>query len=187
MFKKIKRPNYDSEIFQHYQRHWGMPSKQVDYDGIKILEFPPVDLEEEDWIYATIGMHSISPKPTELFIQTRQPSGEVVASLGILAHYCHQNKVVFGHGHTLRGSSGFTKESKLTDMILLSPIYDQRISMATIHIGKDVEISLLWVIPLYRQEREFVVRTSVNDLIALFFDHHVDTSDLTRPPIQSIT
>ncbi len=188
----------DSEVIQHYIRYWAQPATVVkfDHDGqlapnpIFVVEFAPSE-EAESWVYATVGASRqpmpypddwIGEKPEhriELFICARQRNYALREVLAGLAVYPFQYKTFIAAGHTIPGTHSIVPDASLTD-ILFTRAYGMQQDFETIHHSDGSHTHILWVVPIYRSERLFILQYGWQALIDLFFEHKPDISDFSR-------
>lgn len=196
----VYSPN-DSHIIQHYIRFWGEPahvfkpnhSEKTPPGPIFIAAFAPRS-DEQDWVYATIGMsRQPMPYPTdwarekperrvELFIYARRRIDELRILLTSLAEYPFDKMTFFGPEHTILGNRGIVEGSPLTDILFIRP-YGEPPEFEIIHYDDTHHVEMLWVIPIYRSERQFIREDGWNALQDLFYQQGTDTSDFFREAV----
>lgn len=192
----------DKEIIAVYNRSMGSAKNVFRFadvpesvpNPIYVMEFAP-PLPEYDWIFATVGV-SNKPMPhdatrnrinfdqrIELIIYARQHYDELPDLLAKLAVYPFYHKTFLAPGHTISGNGkGVVSGDPLTELLFTYPDSDS-IEFQPIHHSDGTHTRLLFVVPLYPSEREFVRTQSMQDLEDRFFENKTDTSDLWRQPI----
>ncbi len=191
----------DSRIVQHYIRFWGEPVDIFNLNGswktspgpIFIAQFAPRS-DEQDWVYATIGasrqpmpypadwVHEKPERRVELFIYARRRTDELRILLMSLAEYPFNKMTFLGPGHTIPGNEGVVKGSPLTDILFIRPLGEPP-EFEVIHSDKAHHLEMLWIIPIYESERQFVKLNGWNALIDLFYHQGTDTSNFLRAAV----
>lgn len=206
MFKRqkhdIAKPDHrarSQELLAHYITLWGKPQRQEPFvhaypqgpHPLFTLEFPAPS-QHEVWVYATLGA-SFQPMPhaeapedlrMELFIYAEQQQPELLASIGALALYPFVLHTFFAPGHTVLGSDdgGIISTSPLTDILLTRADFGPD-TPDYVHHSDGSHTQLLWVVPVYRQERVFAAQHGEAALIELFVQHETNVFDLWRPAV----
>lgn len=190
----------NKEILEHYQKFWGYPREIFDFDVkeytdsphlIYIAEFPP-NSDGEDWVYATVGNYNVDlsgrikneerSRKLEFFLYSNLPNPEIAKFLASLCVYPAVNKTYFSVGDTVRGETSILEGSALTDVLLTYPYFEER-DFGIIHHTDNSHTLMIWLIPLYQTERQFVHESSWDALEELFRKNATDTSDFFRESV----
>lgn len=182
----------------HYQKFWGTsatitefnPQDDVSPTPICVAEFAP-DSEDQDWVYATVGAsrmeiplsatHNTIPR-LELFLYSRQQQPELARFLAGLATYPFVHQTFLSRGDTIRGTKPILSESGLADVLLTYPYFEAD-GFGIIHCNDKTHTYMVWVIPIYPSERQFIREHGWNALEDLFNENETDTSDFYRQPV----
>ena len=191
----------DSLALKHYVRFWGDSNDVFEINRswktppgpILIAEFAP-DTENQAWVYGTIGT-SRYPMPypadrssetpgrrVELFIYARQRNNKLVALLSSLAEYPFEKSTFLGVGHTIPGDVGVISGSYLTDILFVRP-YNEPTDFEVLHVEGAIHVHMLWVVPIHKSERKFIITEGWKALVGLFSKNEIDTSDFFRAPV----
>lgn len=204
MFRRWKRRNTvndhkrDQEILDYYIKLWGEPSRKEQYyhdlkhapQPIFVLEFPPQS-EENFWTYATLGASHRSMKHPdgcdarmELFIFVEQQQPELFENMGALALYPFALDTYLGPGHTVIGEDdeGIVAGSPLTDIFISRTFLEDDKPPYMCH-ADGTHTHFLWVMPVYRQEREYAAQHGERAMIDIFAQHNTNAFDLYRSPV----
>ncbi|MEP0873744.1 suppressor of fused domain protein [Trichocoleus desertorum AS-A10] len=187
----------DQEVLNHYIKLWGEPRECHRFEHPAAVPLQPFLVyvfsfsAPETWIYATLGARHQpmfipdgKPMHMELFVMTSQADEDLVPSIGALALYPFVYQTYFGNGHTIHGSdgNGIVAQSPLTDILIIRPDFEEQTDY--VHHDLDHHTHLLWVIPLYSQERVYAVQQGRKSLLEIFEEQEVDIYDLWRPIAQ---
>lgn len=118
----------------------------------------------------------------ELFVFAEQQQPELLENIGSLALYPFVLNTYFAPGHTVLGNDdhGIVEGSPLTDIFITQADYGEPPYVC--HSDGN-HTHLLWVIPVYRQERLYAVEHGEDGLTDLFEQHGTNVFDLWRPPV----
>ncbi len=183
----------------HYRDFWGKPKEVLVFDLkelsgsstlIHVAEFSP-ESESEDWVYATIGAHNLvsnggtskesQVRKFEFFIYSRIQNQELAEFLAGLSIYPLLNKTFFSIGDTVRGDKPVFNGSGLSDVLLTYPYFEAK-DFAIIH-HDGTHISMVWIVPIFPSERQFLHTNSWDALENLFREKEIDTSDFFRKAV----
>ena len=188
----------DSLTIQHYLHYWGDYQNVYEINHapsvfkrpLRIVEFSP-ESEDQDWVYATVGMSSKSmPYPdswvgersenrAELFIYSREKNEKIIDVLVPLSEYPFIHNTFLGVGHTVPGRTGIGGNAALTDILVLRPMGEEP-EFEIIHQAPDIHVQMLWLVPIYDSERLFIKKKGWNSLVDIFFEKRTETSDFSR-------
>jgi hypothetical protein len=193
----------DYQILEHFVRFWSQPTRILDYKGalqippgpIFVAEFPP-DVEGQSWAYATIGAsryamlysaegnNEQSERRLEIFMYSNEPTDELVYVLTCLALYPFVKKTILKPGDRIPGDEeGFIKSSPLTDFLFLPPLNEAR-ELSAVHINENQQhVDILWAVPIYKSERQFINENGWKELVKLFIANKLNSADFLRPPV----
>jgi hypothetical protein len=125
-------------------------SKMPDFRVMRFTPGPQTTL----WTYLTIGAWEVDHCPThrhEFFVIAREPHDSHVETLAMMAYYHLKNRL--GLGHTLPNGRPWLPGSTL-DHFLLSLPYTFGPKLEELSVG-DVEIQVLWALPITESEVRF--------------------------------
>jgi hypothetical protein len=193
--------NTHEVVLRHYTNHWGRYSNRFeaeqDFRGtlsaLSVLEFSP-KTADQDWAYTTLGMSSFQmPYPKEwvdkrtsnrleIFIYSNSRNEELKVLLMALAEYPFKKSTFFAQGHTVPGIQGIGGNLLMTDVLLLRPIGEPP-EFEIIHTDALDHVQMLWIVPIYRSEREFIKKKGWESLLNLFYKNKAETSNFFREPV----
>ena len=106
----------------------------------------------------------------------------MLENIGWLALYPFAFDTYFAPGHTVVGEddSGIVEGSPLTDIFITQADYGVP---PYIKHANGSHTHLLWIVPVYRQERLYAVQHGEEALITLFEQHDANVFDLYRAPV----
>jgi hypothetical protein len=157
------------------------------------MEFAPTT-PDQDWVYATLGASRTplkdanTPKKDkrqrriELFIYSNERNTELREILTRLAIYPFEHNTFFAPHHTVRGEKSIVEGSPLTDVLFQLP-YGEPNEFWIVRHNDSSHTHILWVIPIYRSEKELVNQRGWEALRDLFEQQNTDTSDFRRSPV----
>lgn len=187
----------DSEILQHYVAYLGDDytiyqtgdSSSQTVQLMYVVEFPPID-PEDNWTYVTIGVSraamtgSDKQHRIELVLMTNNREASFVEDLGGLAAYPFRFHTWLGVGHTIAGEKGYAilPGSELAEILLIQPRFMPD-GFDYIEHTYGTYTRVLWVVPVFIQEREYVVKHGAEALETLFEEYEIDVADPQRVPV----
>ncbi len=108
---------------------------------------------------------------TELVVYVHEPKKEYIAILRLLAHFPHDHRTWFDHGHTFPNGNPaqpLFEGSALDTLLLLDSIVHPDGTLDQhLQIEKD-PVHLLWVVPITSAECELKLREGTNAILDLF-------------------
>lgn len=184
------KSKYHHIILSNYCKFWGTDYEIIDSQStelaIKILEFKPAS-DEEDWVYVTFAQSLSKPTYekasssylTEFFIQSDKKISGLANSLFSLCYILQKQKLNIQIGQTLSNDKPIVDGSKMTDALLLKPsiMFDNEMDVIKVD---DFHIHLMWLIPIYRNEKLFFQEHGLYALINEFSKGDVNTSNFGR-------
>jgi hypothetical protein len=183
---------HENALRSHYEQHWGRAAKvhrvsegplwdlPPDYHGIA---FAPraSDGYSRLWTYATCGMSQPGDSPAiEVFIESPVESLRVVELLTMTAHY-HRTGRTLGWSHTVYFGTPWLPDSQCDHGLLSLPYLDgPKLEKAAL---PGIEVQVLWLIPITKDEREYKISHGLEALEQLFEKSKSDYSDPRRQSV----
>jgi hypothetical protein len=191
----------NSSILAHYESNWGSANRILEIHrsrttppGIINVTEHAAKPNEHTWVYATLGI-SRYPMPylitgdgkatthrIELFIYSKTATQELANLLISLGEYPFDNNTFLGIGHTIPGDSGIVPEAALSDVLFLKP-YNEPDAFEFLQLTPELHIQMLWVVPIFRSERQLVLEHGWRALVQKFSEAELDSADFFRAPV----
>ena len=149
-----------------------------DFKVVAVAPGPKCNL----WTYLSLGAWEIAHCPThrhEFFIIAEEPDPSHVETLAMLTYY-HRNHRL-GLGHTLPNGRPWLPESTL-DHFLISLPYTFGPDLEEFAF-RDVEVQVLWALPITESEKRFRHDKGLEDLEVLFEENELDYWNPLRAPV----
>ena len=198
---KLLRRTPDSvegQILAHYRTVWpGDPIESVHWTPgplpsrlpeLHIAKIPPSSTDES-WKFATVGAWRATHQEDhglEFVAAAGTYDSSLLLRLGMTAYYHAgppENRL--GAGHTLSIGEGWIEGSPL-DALLVSLPYPWGPKLEHCLL-KDRHIQVLWLLPIYEVERQFIKTNGLEALEQRFDDAGFNYLDPFRPPVIGLT
>jgi len=176
-------------VVHHYESVWQAVQSLDRLQGGRIHELPddfcvatiaPFG-QRHAWTYATVGMSQFGDRlPIELHLLSPEPTDDHIELLTVVAHY-HRTGARLGLGHTVNFGRPWMPHSRCDHGLISLPYLDGP-RVENLQIGS-ASVRCLWLVPITRDEREFVRTTGVDALEERFEMTAFNYLDPRRPSV----
>jgi hypothetical protein len=148
---------------------------------VDVYVFPPGYADRDFYTLVTGGMSDIpmtvppqaghTRQRAELVLYCHEPDERYLSLLRHLAHFPHDNRTWFGHGHTMANgqpSQSLFPDSDLDSFLFLSSVLKPDSTLAEELVINSDPVNLLWVVPITTPESDLKLERGINALLDLF-------------------